>query len=265
MTDIRVMTFNIRGGSPESDGINAWPNRAALNVDTIRRHAPDLVGFQELKEECLETYKEHLPEYRYLLGTEYGRTPPFQYAALCWRSSRFELVESGGCWLSETPDTFSGSWGTTVVRSASWVKLQTKPQGPVLVHWNTHLDHRSELARFEGAKVILQKIAESPKEGPLVVMTGDFNCAPGSDVYREYQKHGFSDTFIDAGHEDSAENFTFHRFEGEQHPTVRMDWILTLDGAQKTTTRSCTIVRDNEHPLYPSDHYPVVADLQITG
>ena len=181
------------------------------------------------------------------------------------RNDRFIKLDQGHFWLSETPDTFSGSWGTTVVRSASWVKLQSRPHGPVLYHWNTHLDHRSELARVEGAKVILQKIAEDPKEGSIVVMTGDFNCAPGSDVYREFQEGGFSDTFIAAGHEDSAESFTFHRFEGEQHPTVRMDWILTLDGAQKTTTRSCTIIRDNEHPLYPSDHYPVVADLQVTG
>ena len=264
MTDIRVMTFNIRGGSPESDGVNVWSNRAPLNVDTIRRHAPDLIGFQELKEKCLETYRARLPEYEHVLGPGYGSSQPYQYAALFWKSSRFELVESGGCWLSETPDTFSGSWGTTVDRSACWAKLQTKPRGPVLYHWNTHLDHRSELARVEGAKVILRKIDEVRKQGSPVVMTGDFNCAPGSDVYRQFQEGGFSDTFIDAGHEDTVESFTFHRFEGEQHPTVRMDWILTRDDAQKTTTKSCTIVRDNQHPLYPSDHYPVVADLQIT-
>jgi hypothetical protein len=28
---------------------------------------------------------------------------------------------------------------------------------------------------------------------------------------------------------------------------------------------SCTIVRDAEPPAYPSDHYPVVADLLLAG
>ena len=47
MNDLRVMSFNIRG-SRFSDGDNIWPNRAPLNVETIRAHAPDLIGFQEL-------------------------------------------------------------------------------------------------------------------------------------------------------------------------------------------------------------------------
>src|ERR671914_442322 len=45
MCDLRVMTFNIRG-AVHRDGENAWPHRAALNVATIARHAPDLIGFQ---------------------------------------------------------------------------------------------------------------------------------------------------------------------------------------------------------------------------
>ena len=263
MTDVRVMTFNIRGGSPASDGVNVWPNRSGLNVDTIRAHAPDLIGFQELKQVCLDTYCAELPEYEYALGPGYGNNAPYQYPALFWRQSRFELVDSGGYWLSETPEAFPGSWETTVVRSVGWAKLQSKPEGLALYHWNTHLDHRSEPARVGGTKVILQKIHETQFEGVPVIMTGDFNCAPGSDVYRQFQDHGFLDTFVSAGHEESPASFTFHRFEGEEHLPVRLDWILTLDGARPFTTRSCTVVRDNRFPLYPSDHYPVVADLQI--
>jgi hypothetical protein len=33
---LRVMSFNVRGAS-HRDGINAWPDRAEINVRTIRR------------------------------------------------------------------------------------------------------------------------------------------------------------------------------------------------------------------------------------
>ena len=45
----------------------------------------------------------------------------------------------------------------------------------------------------------------------------------------------------------------------------RVDLILTHAGATAFQTTSCTIVRDAQPPLYPSDHYPVVAELRLAG
>jgi hypothetical protein len=53
------MTFNVRG-SYHRDGLNTWNNRAPLNVETIKHHAPHLIGFQELQGGNLETYQEVL-------------------------------------------------------------------------------------------------------------------------------------------------------------------------------------------------------------
>src|SRR5919202_4520710 len=69
---LRVMTFNVRGAFHKSDGINAWVNRSVLNVETIKRHAPDLIGFQELQSGNLDTYEELSPQYELVLGPEYG-------------------------------------------------------------------------------------------------------------------------------------------------------------------------------------------------
>ncbi|MBZ0287813.1 MAG: hypothetical protein K8I30_09380 [Anaerolineae bacterium] len=53
---------------------------------------------------------------------------------------------------------------------------------------------------------------------------------------------------------------TFHGFKGAQFEAdyLRIDWILTLGALQ---ARSCVIARDEQPPLYPSDHYPIVAEL----
>jgi hypothetical protein len=63
----KVMTFNIRGAFP-GDGVNVWPNRAALNVATIKRHAPDLIGCQEMQTANLDTYRARLEGYDHVLG-----------------------------------------------------------------------------------------------------------------------------------------------------------------------------------------------------
>ncbi len=73
---LRVMTFNVRGSFHEGDGLNAWNNRAALNVETLKRQAPDLIGFQELQSGNLDTYEEKLPEYGRVLGPRAGNKSP---------------------------------------------------------------------------------------------------------------------------------------------------------------------------------------------
>jgi exonuclease III len=65
------------------------------------------------------------------------------------------------------------------------------------------------------------------------------------------------------------EENTFHGFRGRGYSVNgdqsawRLDWILARSGARSVSVKSCAIVRQAVPPLYPSDHYPVVADLQI--
>ena len=105
---------------------------------------------------------------------------------------------------------------------------------------------------------------------PLVV-TGDFNCNPWSEAYHVLRDEGFIDTYRAAGHGDSATSSTFHGFRGENYFALdwggelfwRVDWILTRDGDEPLQATSCTIVRHAFPSLYPSDHYPVVAEVLL--
>ena len=94
---LRVMSFNIRGFSRRSDGINSWENRAALNVATIKRYAPDLIGLQELQAESLATYREKLPEYAHILGPGAGNKTPHAISKTTawWCARRSTLPEAG--------------------------------------------------------------------------------------------------------------------------------------------------------------------------
>ena len=134
----------------------------------------------------------------------------------------------------------------------------------------------SEPARIEGNSLILRQTEGTRKNrGDLpTIVTGDFNCTPGTRPYRVFVENGFVDTFLAAGNEEDDDAYTFHAFKGAHFtpadtdkPTGRIDWILVRDEAGRVEIRSHEIVRDGDEAAgtYPSDHYPVLAELELTG
>jgi len=271
---LRVMSFNVRGAS-HRDGINAWPDRAEINVRTIKTYAPDLIGLQEVHAPNLEVYERDLPGYERIMGPAYGTDTLEEFAAIFYDAGRFEKLDAGGFWLSDTPEESSASWGNEVVRSANWAVLRCRRTGVAFLHANTHLDHMSERARVEGNRLIVHQTGETAEAHghPPTIVTGDFNCKPGSAPYEVFRDHGFTDTFHDAGNTDDEDAHTFHAFKGSRFkpsdtdkPFGRIDWILLRDTAGRFGVMGHQIPRDadEEAGLYPSDHYPVLADLSIS-
>jgi len=272
---LRVLTFNVRGSFHEGDGINAWINRAELNVETVRRQAPDVIGFQELQSGNLDTYEEKLPQYRRVLGHRAGNKAPYEFNAIFFDPMRLEVLGSGGFWLSKTPDRYSSSWLARSVRTANWATLRCLNTGFSFLHLNTHLDHVSRTARVEGTNLILRKVTEirmSLENDPPTIVTGDFNCDPGSLPYRTFAADGFADTCLANGNGNVEGAHTFHAFRGPRysaarngHGSGRIDWILVKDRRQRIRTESHLILRDcdEETGIYPSDHYPVLAELAL--
>ncbi|MBI5285483.1 MAG: endonuclease/exonuclease/phosphatase family protein [Chloroflexi bacterium] len=134
----------------------------------------------------------------------------------------------------------------------------------------THRDHVSEQARVSGSRLILSRLRDLQADGSVAIVTADFNARPRSPTHRLYTDAGFTDAYLAAGHADHPErSFTYHGWRGREFrregaEPVRIDWILVRDGARwRARVTSCEIVRDAAPPVYPSDHYPVVADLLI--
>jgi endonuclease/exonuclease/phosphatase family metal-dependent hydrolase len=265
---LRIMTFNVRGFY-NADGPNAWNKRAGLNIATIREAAPHLIGFQEVNRANLKAYREYLPGYHYVAWPDYNNQAPYQFPAIFWKPELLIPVASDGFWLSETPDVYSASWDTDCVRSAAWVRLRSRVTGTCVLHLNTHLDHVSEQARVEGTQLILRVLRDLQTVDDLVIITGDFNTAIGGAAYRLYIGAGFADLYSAAGNDDTLRTFTYHGFEGESFrgsdsAPRRIDWILARRGdGGAVRVRSCEIVCTHAHPIYPSDHYPVVAEVDL--
>lgn len=279
MSVIRVITFNVNGAWEDSSlagNPNSWSKRAACNVETIQAAAADLMGFQEVEAANWDCYQRCLRDYSAVKGNEADVAPYAANTSIFWKTSRFELLEAGEFWLSETPDAPSGGWGVPYPMGVTWIKLRALESGVPLLVLNTHLEDGVEGERFrvESSKLIVERVGYLQVGGLPVVLLGDFNCNPDSETHRIFSEAGFTDTYLAAGNRDGQDS-TIHLYEGEQYSAWhhsggantfwRIDWILLRDGMQRWQTRSCRIVRDAHPPLYPSDHYPVVAELLLSG
>jgi endonuclease/exonuclease/phosphatase family metal-dependent hydrolase len=270
MTFVRVMTLNNLNAIPEADieyFSDVWANRAAFNVKTLKRYAPDVIGFQEFEPVHWATYQQELREYRHAIANESG-----EGTAILWKAQRFDLLAQGFIWLPASDLPHLADLEDDMLMSTTWVSLRCRQSGVEFVYVNTHLNDASEGARQAGNERNLQELAALDATAALpVIMVGDFNCNPWSPVYRTLLGAGFVDTYRAAGHADSVESSTFHGFHGASYFALewggevywRVDWIMVRSGHQPIQTTSCTIVRDAEPPVYASDHYPVVAEFLI--
>ncbi len=277
----KLMTFNIQGEL--KNGPYAWDRRAGLVLETVKRQSPELLGFQELQRMNLEVLQPGLATYFYELGPLAG-SPPTTYNAIFWRNDAFEKIESGGFWLSETPDVPSSSdWNSSEPRVVNWVRLRSRQDDLEMLYLNTHFDHLSPRARVQSAELITRKLEEIRGGGLPVVLAGDFNCnayyppelgQPGeaSDPrpYEVLIEHGFVDAYLASGQVDSRQSNTFENYEGPSyHPSHnfpftpwRIDWILLSSGEHKLNPVAAEIDHFHEGERYPSDHYPVVAKIE---
>jgi endonuclease/exonuclease/phosphatase family metal-dependent hydrolase len=254
---VRVMTFNLRFEN-DFDGDNRWGNRCELLAKTILKYCPDIVGTQEGKPSQLDFLGERLTGYRISAQSRWWDRE-CQYPTLFYLEQSFRFLEGGEFWLSETPAIHrSKSWGSAFPRMMSYAQLEMRKTGLRLWALVTHLDHISQLARIEGAKMI-QGWTFARNEAAILV--GDFNDGPGSEVHRVLTRPNgpFLDTWESLGRQEDEGSYTQHGFTGVG-AKGRIDWILATPELEVV---EAMIGRDHEEGRYPSDHFPYWVDLQL--
>ena len=260
---VRVISFNIRN-SGARDGANGWPQRRERVVATIREFAPDLVGTQEVLADQYDELRDAFPEYAVEGVARDDGARRGEWALVLFRKGRFDRIDAGNFWLSETPEAIgSKSWDAANVRICSWVKLRDKVTQTQIVFANTHFDHKGAVARRESAALLRARLAALAKNDPLI-LAGDFNCTEIDEPYRLLVRRDEApdsalqliDGYRQAHPEPHPDEATFHGFKGILAGR-RIDWILHSPHFQ---TVAAAIVRTPAQPL-SSDHYPVTAVL----
>lgn len=265
-SNVRVMSYNIRYGTAK-DGDNHWDKRKDFLVETIKAFDPDLLGTQETLGFQRDYLAEKLTGYDTLgVGRDDGKEAG-EMTALYYKRSRFEKLDGGHFWLSETPDIpGSKSWDTSLTRMATWVKLRDRTQAKAkpIVFFNTHFDHRGDQARLESARLLRRRVAEAGKTARVIV-TGDFNAGEDSEPYKAFFGAGdgktspLRDVYRLTHPARETNEGTFSSFKAGAIAGPRIDWIGV---SREWKVINAAIDRTEREGHTPSDHFAVTAILR---
>ena len=177
---VKIISYNIRTLS--RDGENSWQFRKHATKNMIEQHRPDAFGLQEAKLPHMQYIDSVCPQYaRVGVGRDDGKNGG-EFMTIYYNKERFDLLDSGTFWLSETPEKVSRGWDAALPRIATWVKLRDKVSGVKFFYFNTHFDHKGSVARAESAKLMVGKIKEIAGKKAKVVLTGDLNVEPADEA-----------------------------------------------------------------------------------
>ena len=254
---LRVMSFNIWCDHPRHP---AWSQRLPVALSLLRYHRPDVIGGQEFRLNQLHDLARELPDYRWIgAGRDDGQEAG-EFCPIFYRHERFEATASGTFWLSPDPDVPGKGWDAACPRVVTWVRLVDRESGCAYTHFNTHFDHFGRRARRESARLILERIAALPDAGAVVV-TGDLNCLESWAAYAILTGGGLRDTLRCCHFPPLGPRKTWGGFLPAKLGSARLDYIFAGQGV---TVWQHAVLTDHGHgDRYPSDHRPVVAELEI--
>lgn len=256
-TPINIITYNIRMNTA-GDGENAWPLRKEKVTGLLKFHQADIFNVQEALPEQMDDLTTLMPEFDHVgIGRDDGKRAG-EHMAIFFKKSRFEKLDDGMFWLSETPDKPGFGWDAACNRTCTWIKLRDKITKKCFLVLDTHLDHRGMKAREEGVKLILSRIPELNKENLPLIFTGDFNLvkesAPVQDVLKVLNDAHDKSLTPPYGPEGTSGGFAVR---GKSRV---IDFIFIN---QKVTVLRHGVLSDSFNMFYPSDHLPVLAEVRL--
>lgn len=259
---IKVMTFNIRYDT-SNDGINQWSNRKDRVAELIKYNESDFIGMQEALINQIKDLQERLPNHKWIgVGRDDGKEEG-EFSPIFYNKNKFALLKSNTFWLSDSCDKVGFGWDAACRRVVTYGLFKEIKTGKNFYVFNTHFDHKGQVARRESAKLVLRKIQEIAGK-KASILTGDFNATPEDEPIKILVDETNPNKLIDSDKISKMPHFgpygTFNGFKGEENPKSHIDYIFVKNGVKclKHATHS-----DAWEGLYPSDHFPVSATLVI--
>ena len=252
---LRVMSYNVQTGTPDRQ-------RQTDMIKNITDFMPDVVGTQEVNNAWITIFKLKglLNEYELVGEPRNGNKTTDtsngnEYSAILYRKSKFNLLDSGTCWLSDTPDKPGSKLESSeYTRIMTYVVLERISDGARFVHVNTHMswDAKGEKTNLQQMKIILNLVDERiySKYGELpTYFTGDFNVTMTSEGYKYLIASGTEDSRLIA--EVTTDKNTFSGGS-------LIDYCIVSKGDFLVASF------DVGHGKPGSDHYPVYVEMYIT-
>ena len=257
--EVKVMSYNIRL-DVKSDGENWWEKRKDKVAGLVNYYEADFVGLQEVVHNQLLYLKDSLTGYNFIgVGRDDGKEAG-EYSCIFYKKDKYSVVEQSTFWLSPTPDVPSKGWDAALNRVCTYGLFKNNKTKKLVWVFNTHFDHMGNLARLESAKLIIKKIHELNTKNYPVIVSGDFNSKPEdgpSQYMMANMQNSRSISKLVYGVPDTWNGFKFN-----EKPNGCIDYIFVSKDDRISVLKFATIT-DSYDMKYPSDHFPVLATINI--
>ena len=275
--EFTIATFNVR--CPADRDELAWYRRMPRIAQVVRDHDFDVFGVQEAVLGEMAILEDELPQFNTIgCGRNWDRGGEGMY--IFYKRDRFDCLTNETFWLSETPDVPGSKYtGAGCPRTCTWALLKDRVTGKAFRYFNTHLDHISSKARWDGMQVLLERgVRPAKARGETVFLTGDLNetldKADDPAMIAELQgpklmesakenpialvSTELKDTYGMSATPHAGTHKTFHGYKGT--PRCRIDYIFATPDVK---VRSHATLNDRPDGKFASDHYPVAATVSF--
>ena len=196
-TPLKIYCLNLRCGyiySPERDGRDNMPRTRQHRVEKqIKQYDPDVIAFQEcttgwralLENGVLDGYTMFHHWNKSGLDIQPGGTDLITNP-VCWKTEKYDVLDKGWFWLSETPEVSSGYEGDVEHRIVVWVQLKDKKTGAEFYFHSTHFSLGEGDRVINSGRQIARRFHAFP-EGTNSFFMGDLNSP-----YRTYSYCGWA-------------------------------------------------------------------------
>lgn len=256
--ELKVLTYNIKYDN-KHDTVNNWNQRKDFLIAQLRYNEPAVFGTQEGLINQLKDIDAGLQDYSFVgAGRDYGDEQG-EHTAIFFNTKKVKLLDNQTFWLSKTPEKPSKGWDAALNRICTYGIFQDIETGKRFMVFNTHFDHIGKVARLESSKLILKKIKELNTGGLPVILMGDFNLESDSEGV-QYITRFMTDTHVEADKNAFGPEGTFNGFYFDKPVKKRIDFIFVTRGINVLKS---AILSDSNNCKYPSDHFPVLAILEL--
>ena len=270
VSDITLMSSNVRFISSDDTGDRAWTTRRDAYYTMLKTVSPDIVGLQEAEQQHVKDILNNCAGYSYVgYGRKSGKDILYEFSTLeqilgnkhsesttiLYKSDKFTKHSDGWFCHSDQPNK-AGSYfdGTTdeQPRISTWAIFTHKDTGRKFFYLNSHTCLYDEPMQKE-IKLIRDKVKELNTENLPVVLSADWNLeeddswmTPITSVYQSARKTA----------PVSDNSCTFHWW-GTEERQIDHIYYLGLECFEFHT------VAQKWNNLYISDHYPIYAKFNL--
>ncbi len=252
---LKLLSYNIEGMKPDTD----YQARLQAIIQELKLLDPDVLGLQEVAQHAssdnmAQTIADSLSLY---FGVEYQVYWQFTHTAYSSYSEGIGII-------SKWPVTASGYQSLPVAvfpRKVLWNQIDIN--GTPLHFFTTHLAYRDEdnNVRIQQVNTIDTFITSKVSAvAGSAVLTGDFNCTPGSDPIS--QLSGYTSSW-----EEQHPLLSGYTYPAN-NPYKKIDYVFIRDSYQpEILSASLKFYATYDGSHYPSDHWGLMTSviLQPTG